>query len=367
MKFYNTFSIRDYILKNINQVDIFAYYFELPQYDIYKSLTVNSFMLLNRLRQDDTPSLSFRRDGDKVYVKDFGNDYFSGDCFHIAGTKLGLNSNYPAHFKLICDNIINNVKAEIVIGKREIPVSRRSEDNVIIEPYIREFTLRDYNFWTNFHLKKDNIDRNVQCVESFEMIVADELVATYNYKKEDPCYLYQLGTMKGVPRYKLYFPKRSKVRFITNNIFAIDDITRIRKNEKCILIKARKDRFLMDQIIRELYLTNISVIAVSYEGARFTQQELNLLHSMYKEIFVLYDNDKAGLDNMIFCKKEYSFQPLYIISAIKELNPELIPDHIKTDTVLLHKDIPKDICEFAWKHDYNQTVNIVKHLINQTL
>lgn len=378
MKLLNNLNIKQYILDNIDQVDIFVYYGNnygrggLTASDIHTSITRNSFMVKNPYRVDKDPSLSFVKYNDKITATDFGNNYYSGDCFHFAGVGLGLNSNNPKSFVTICKHIIAHVNVNGVVANykptTELPDTVIT-DNVVIVPVFRDFMVKDYNYWIPIGITKDGIHNNILAVKSFELIVDGELKMRYYHSYNDPCYAYFLGFINGLYRYKLYLPFRGgkKKKFITNNRFPFDDLLRMKPEENVILIKSIKDRILMTQILNELSVSGIQVIATASENLKLTPEFETMVKSLYRRVYTLFDNDKTGFDNMSFCKIEYGYAPIYLIHSIKELYPEYIPRHLLNESVIIHKDIPKDLSDISKKYTYSTAVNIVKHLLNQLI
>ena len=375
MKIVQSSNIKDYILKNIDQVKIFIYYANkygsgLNSDDIYKSLIRNSYMVKNPFRNERSPSMSFvqtvKDKVSKITVTDFGNSFYSGDCFHFAGIALNKSSNNPRHFVKICKDIIENVgEGDITIPYSHLPVYQR-EDNIILHVTDRTPNHLDFSFWLNRGIKKDTFTQNISPVESFKIIKDGHVIFSYFHARHDPCYSYFLGVMKGLERYKLYLPYRNKGRFITNNTFNIDDLLKMKPSEDVIFIKSIKDRLLLEQILNSLYI-DVPVISLSSENVIFSKKEINIINKFYKNKYSLLDNDKAGLDNMQRLKTEYSLHPLYIINSIKEVYPEFIPENVINDSVIIHRDIPKDLSDFCKKYGYEHTINIVKHLISTLL
>lgn len=373
IRFKNTIGIKDYILDTIDQIDIFVYYGSvygngLSKEDVVTSINRNSYKVKNPLRVERKPSFSFRKelqDGIvKVVAHDFGNNFYSGDCFNFAGIALHLNCNDGKDFIKICKHILDNVtKDKHIVSNRNTEVIPKQLDNFEIIPFDRDFTSRDYKFWESIGIIKHNIDRHVMPIQSFELYRDEERIGQYFDSYKDPCYGYYLGLMKERHRYKLYLPYRTNRRFITNNIFAIDDIRRIKPNRICILIKSIKDRILLSQILNEMYITDIQVIAISSEAAVLSAKELQILKRFYEDVYVLFDNDKAGINAMSRMNKDYGFMPLYLIHSIKTLYEYIIPIDIRKDDVIIHDDIPKDLSDFSKGYGYSMTKELTTHLI----
>ncbi len=377
MKLFLSGNIKDYILKNIDQVRIFEYYGNkygngLSIHDINKSIIINSYLVRNPLRNDPNPSMSFYKEmknGEfKVIATDFGNSFYSGDCFHFAGIALKLNSNNPKHFIKICKHIIENVTNQISISTQSLPVTYRENQEVLIDIGIRNWNNKDFRYWFSYGITKERIESNIIPIQTFELMINGESRLRYYYTYNDPCYAYYLGNMKNIERYKLYFPFRKKnPRFITNNTLSIDDIKYMKPCETVIFIKSIKDRILLSQILNELYIISIQVIAISSENSRFSKDELNIINKFYKYKYSLFDNDKTGLDNMIWYKQEYGIMPLYLINGIRNISPEIIPTQLINDDVIIHKDIPKDLSDISKRLGYNSAYKIVENLLLKQL
>lgn len=370
--------IKEYVLANINQVEIFVYYAntygagKLIANDVVKSLHRNSYMVQNPLRPDTTASLSFRMDGNKIIATDFGNNYYSGDCFHFAAIALGLHCNNPRHFIKVCKDIINNVTGEnVAIAISNAEKLEKLKNKVELDIGVRNFTLQDYKIWMPWGITKESLHREVIAVQSYELHINNNVKSRYYHSYGDPCYAYNLGTMKGINRYKLYFPLRrhkNAIRFITNNHFNIDDIIRMKECKHGILIKSIKDRILLNQILAELYIIDtVHSIAISSESVILSDKEVNLINKLYKYTSTFFDNDKSGLDAMINYRHAYGYNSIYQSYLIRAVYPELIPSHLQHETVIVHKSIPKDLTDFCKTYGYDMTVNLIKQLLNDLL
>ena len=72
-------NIRDTIIANYDQVELFAKYLKIDRSNIDYCLKDKSYKISNPLRNDENPSMGFMYVGNKLYYKDWAIDEYSGD------------------------------------------------------------------------------------------------------------------------------------------------------------------------------------------------------------------------------------------------------------------------------------------------
>jgi len=101
-----SFTLKDRVLK-YNQEALFSIYFNISIEDINWSTLSNSNKLINPLRSEKNPSLSFKWFGDRLFSRDWGDITYNGDIFTICGNILGKNPNNGDDFIFICNDILS--------------------------------------------------------------------------------------------------------------------------------------------------------------------------------------------------------------------------------------------------------------------
>jgi len=342
-------TLKENILNTLNQVSIFAEYFEVSTEDILYSINSNS-KINNPLRQDNDPSLSFKWYGQKLIARDFADIRYRGDIFEVVGVILGKNCRNNYDFTEICNDIVSQCSdhqvrhTEVNLTDQEITAIQQKQLDIDITP--RVFTKYDYIFFNQFGLSQDDVNNKVIAVRRYYF---NEWLTPYRSNKSDPCYCYIVNPNK----VKLYFPFRHKrdIKFITNNHFPIECFTSLRKIDYLILIKAYKDKLMLDKILKDNNITNVLVLPLSSETAKLTIEIVDLLmRYVRKKIFTLLDLDVTGIESMIYYQKIFGFEPIYFTKGYEA-------DKIKDPTDLCKRIKYKKV-ESIFLNIYNQMINV---------
>lgn len=306
MKFIDSKNLKGFILNNANQVDIMSYYLGISEMDIHYCLQDSSRKVKNTLRIDNNPSIGFMERAGIVRMKDFARDEYSGDCFHVAGIRLGLDSNEPKEFIAICKDIINKI---ILDGyQKEIwnkPATK--EHKFLTEPRrieieVRDWTPLDEKVWSPYGLTL----KDLNYYKVYPVYKANIKNYKYYYQSHNKCYAYDLGVDRGVDIYELYMIDRKRpYRFITNNKLPIKKGENISSGDALILSKSVKDYMVLDKILQSakfaspLFLNGELTIhhsIISTESIRLNRDLINEILSRYKTIVIFHDYDDAGMD-----------------------------------------------------------------------
>jgi len=321
-------SLKDYILNKLDQADIFAKYFTIPVADIHDSIE-GKLKISNPLRDDPRPSLVFRQYKNKIVARDYGNPFYSGDIFDVVGYILNKNSRNPKDFVDICSDIINNnykstsKKETIHVYKTHEPIDIRVDDRI--------WNYKDFRYFWRYSLPKDIIKESYIPVKHFYL---DDYRTNYKYSPDDPCYAY----INNPGRIKLCFPFRSKsdVRFISNNKIPLELIHKLTKKDYTILIKAYKDKLLLEYVCYLLKIDNIQFVSVASESARLDIDLIMLLRKYTnKKIFTMFDMDTCGFESSYYYRDEYGFENIFLGRDYNRKDPTDLVNLIKLQAFLL--------------------------------
>lgn len=367
MKFKVQTSIVDYILDKYEQVDIFAHYLDINSSVIQECIDNKHKKINNPLRVDNNPSLGFQYNiHGKLIMRDFASSFYTGDCFHVAGIRLGMNCNIPKHFVDICNNIDTYVnkgiqgKGKIILLEDHIKI--RDVSINIIEPTYREINNYDIRYFNKFEISPEQVIKHFTPAETVINTINDYVVEDYIYDRRDPCYVIKLGYINHIFRYKLYFPKRrtgKKPRFRTNYTLNIEDIALIGSNKNLIIQKSLKDELCLQNFLSYANITNTDIIRISSESVILTQTEINVLKSRYTNILTMFDNDAQGNSASTTYLEKYSFIPIYITDLLK-LSFHEMKSIVETDRYDLR--IPKNISDFREMYGKDKTSILIQTL-----
>lgn len=365
-------SLRDYILKKYDQIDIFAHYLNVTTDEISVCINNRNKKIHNTLRPDENPSVGFRyNNNNKLIMRDFGNSFYTGDCFYIAGLSIGLNCNNPTHFIDICKNIdayVNKkgvVNSKLKVFEYSKPVAQLTE-NLIIPTY-REVNKYDIDYFKRFEISKEQIEKYYTPAETAINTVNDYVVENYLYDRRDPCYVINLGIINQIPRYKLYFPARrtgKKPRFRTNYTLNLEDISKLRPNSNLIIQKSLKDELTLGNFLKTFDIHNTDITRISSESIVLNQREIDVIKCRYPNVYTMFDNDSQGNVAANIHREKYNITPIYMVDLLKITFPEMKPI-IEQNIYSPH--IPKNISDFREMYGKDKTTLLTQTLIKHYL
>ncbi len=140
---------------------------------------------------------------------------------------------------------------------------------------------------------------------------------------------------------KLYFPNELENKWYSN--CSIQDVFGKYKldyyktiSNRLVITKSQKDRIFLD------YHYNIPAIATQNEGSYFDPVFIDELKGSFNEIYVLYDNDEAGIAASINISQKYGLDRLELNAGkdIYEMTQKKGKAEIKKELIKL------------WKPDY---------------
>lgn len=353
MKFYTNYQLKNYILTNIDEAEIFAYYLDTPLSEIYKAINNKSYRIINKIRNEENASFGlqyYKIHGEiKLYGKDFASPIYTGDCFHIAGMSLGLHCNIPRDFVSICKhiikNLINNEYERIAPNSRQLKEKDvKTSKTISISIEKRDYNKSDIKYWLSYGIKPNTLlSEKIYAVDKF--YINDEL-EDYFYEVINPAYAYYLGNNPKTI-WEIYRPNEVKFKkFRTNNNSDVKELYTIRPNDNLILTKSKKDKALINQILKELGIIDTSVLYTS-ESNRLRQPTRNLIKENYKNVFVNFDLDNPGITSMKYFNQEYHYK---IFPFANDKMIKSISNH------------PKDITDFCKRFGYDLTLKVFDYL-----
>jgi hypothetical protein len=309
-------------------------YSEETYMEYYLGLKVAKGLFCSPLRKDNTPTCSFykNKSGELIF-KDF-NGSFYGNFINVVMEKFHVN--YHQALKIIAEDFglsnkhvdreIQPIKPSTTVFKDEGPADIRIE--------VKDFTITEIQWWGSYGITPDILKKyNVYSCQNV-FLNGDLFKTEY---KDNFMFGYYGGKKDKLELWRIYFPKQSTYRFLTNwPARKIQGYKQLPKTGKlCVITKSMKD-------VMCLYSLGISAIAPNSENLFISDNVLEDLKSRFKYIVVFYDNDLPGLQNMQKIKNKH-----------KELNYFYIPRHYKA----------KDISDFHREYGRDKTLKFIKESI----
>lgn len=305
-------TIKGYILANFDQAGMFSFYLGLSYIEVVECLNNQNKLVINPLRHEQNPSMGFMWKGDKIYAKDFGNDAYSGDIFHLVGVTIGENCNSPTGFINICNHIIRTYR-----GKKRVVSTKKSiysNETTFIEVERRDWTDKDKEFWLNGNIPFAFLDfRHVYPVN--RAWINDVAVPYYIHSPYDIAYAYFFGREGKLNLFKLYFPYRTtrKDRFRTNNRLAIEAGYQIKPADTLVLTKSYKDKIVIENALaRKGRFQDLCVMSLSSEGVVLPKEQIDALRDIFPRILLNLDYDKQGITTGYLYKVLYNIDTIFL-------------------------------------------------------
>lgn len=285
------------ILGRVTEEDIYALVFNKE--DVYESSKVRA-----PYRQDSNPSCTFHRYGERLYFIDFADTEYhthAKDCINVIERKF--NFKYKEALEYINEQLelglgpstkVSTPKPILYEINYEIPKPRTEPRKILIYP--RNFNIKDKEYWYDrYGITREQLieDKVIPLTMFTSTSIKGEF---FSIKPRDVMYSYSefpSGNMK------IYRPLsvNGVGKWFTNcNQNDVGNLHNIQDVDYIIITKSYKDC----RVLRNL---GYNCIWFQNEGMLPSTQILLELVSKYKNIFIWFDNDNAGLSKGIFVKE----------------------------------------------------------------
>ena len=317
---------KELILSRFSEEQLMEYYLHLP---------VKKGLFRSPLRRDKQPTCSFYRNKSGTLIfKDFATGQHLNifdvvqsifKCDYFESLRIIAND-----FGIVRDNTLHKNPGKINLN----PIKIKDKEISKIQIEVQEFTDSELKWWGKYGISKDILKRfNVYSCK--HVFLNDQLFA--ESQQHCPIFGYYGKKYQGLELWRCYFPKRTSFRFITNwpskKIQGYDQLPK--KGKLLVITKSMKDSMC-------LYSCGITACAPNSENLFIPDKVLEDLKNRFKNIVVLYDNDRPGLYNMAKIRKEHP-----------ELTYVFIPKRYGS----------KDISDFYKDHGRKETLNLIKTFI----
>ena len=240
------------------------------------------------LRQDRHPSFGlYSPNGTEINYIDFSTRD-SGTIFTLL--KNMWNLDYPEVFKRICQDFSKfNSKATVIKSSKCDVTSQGSSSNIDMKCKVREWKDYDLEYWASYGITLPWLKyANVYPI-SHKIIVKDGKEFVFGADKYAYAYI---EFKEGKTTLKIYQPfnKRGFKWANKHDRSVISLWTKVPKTgDKIVVCSSLKDALCL------WANTSIPAIAIQGEGYGISNTAINELKRRYKEVYILLDNDEAGL------------------------------------------------------------------------
>lgn len=268
------------ILNQLNERDILSHYFGISQIPTI----INS-----PLRKDNKPSFGFySMDGDRIFYTDLATKE-KGGLFDLLGKMWGLD------FKGVLTKINEDIKTNniTVIKSKKCNVKTQSFYNSESEMLckVREWKDYDIKYWRSYGIELDWLKYAEVYPISHKII--KKVGITYTYGADKYAYAY-VERKEGKVTLKIYQPfNKDGYKWANKHDSSVISLwTKIpEKGDKLCICSSLKDALCLWSN------TGIPCINPQGEGYNLSNTAISELKKRYKQIYILYDNDEAGINN----------------------------------------------------------------------
>lgn len=294
------------VLDRVNQYDIFKHY------NFHFQKLGQKFC--SEVRKDSSPTCCIGKYGNKLLYRDFSEPN-SLDCFAYIQLKYGVNFQESLEminmdFNLNLISFKKIIRNTTLASKTNFNIEKAQKMPTEIKVKIRKWNKHDRRYWNNKY------EFNIKDLKKFNIYPLDGFWMNNRYFKAGyNTYGYYFGKLKDNRNaWKIYQPNDTKggkwFSNTTEEIFQgfnqlplFGDILIITKSLKDVVV---------------LYKLGINAIAPQGESIIITYELVKSLKKRFKTIFVLYDNDKAGIIATNKIVKTHNLIAFYMPSIVKD-------------------------------------------------
>ena len=264
---------------------------------------------LNPLYEDKKASCNvyFERTNDQYKLKDYGDDNYTGDCFHFVGKILGTDCRNADSFIEILQKINQDLSLSLDNAscshspKPTSPLSSKSTKSPIMEsvpeqpkqtkPFsikVKPFSELELTYWLQYGISQEILKKyQVASLKEFASENYEDKPYKLTPTEREPIFAYQ-----GKRYLKLYRPF-SAVRFQyagdlgDKYCFGLEQLPP--KGNILFITGGEKD-------VLSLVSKGFSAICFNSETSNIPQSTIRKLSYRFKHVVILYDCDKTGLE-----------------------------------------------------------------------
>lgn len=252
----------------------------------YHYLGINKIpcLICSPLRRDNSPSLSlFTKDGVNIFYKDHATKE-SGNIITL------LKKHWHCSYQEVIDRISTDIKQKsystiIKQSGKSIKVNTSSSN---IEVVFRQWEDHDISYWKDYGITIEALIYSDVYPISHIYFIKEEGKTLFHAEK----YAYVYIEHKDFKTtYKIYQPFSKRLKWLSKHDASVISLwTKIpEKGEKLIIASSLKDALCI------WCNTSIPAIALQGEGYMMSNTAISELKKRYKNIYILFDNDEAGI------------------------------------------------------------------------
>lgn len=242
------------------------------------------------------------------------------NCCYMTALKIVAND-----FNIVKDK--NREQNKPLLKYTGSKIEEKTVANIQVE--LKDYTDKELKWWASFGISRETLDKyDVYSIKN--VFVNGDL--TYLYKPNQLVFGYYGGKTDDVELWKIYFPNKQNMRFMSNwNKNKLQGYDQLPKEAGFIVCtKAMKDVMLLSEL-------EVPAVAPMSETVFMSESQYAKLKERYNRTFLLFDNDLPGISNANKIRKKFPDIQVLIIprnSGSKDIT-DYYRDHGKEKTIQL--------------------------------
>ena len=279
------------IRKITTEFDILSYYLNIEKIPC---------LINSPLRKDNNPSFGiYTTDGIVVFYYDYASKE-SGSIYNLLGKMW--NTDFPNTLDRVYTDFSNKKSKKTLYTsiksckRKNVSTSNDSE----LKCRIREWKTHDIEYWESYGISLKWL--KYADVYPISHIIIEKNNKEYIIPADKHAYAY-VERKEGRITLKIYQPFNKKFKWSNKHDSSVISLwTKVPDKGKILCICASlKDALCL------WANTGIPAVAVQGEGYSMSNTAINVLKNRFKKIFVLFDNDKTGLEDGVKLSEQTGF------------------------------------------------------------
>ena len=343
----------------LNQEFLLKYNSEETYMEHYLGIPVKKGLFKSPLRRDNNPTCAFYRNKNGALIfKDFSGR-FSGNFLDVVMEKYHVS--YYKALRIVANDFnlweFPNLEKHSSLIPKYTNTSFKATESADICVTIKEFTYNELKWWAQYGITMDILKRFN--VFSCQAVFLNGNLLSFNSSNNQLCFgYYKASSDKNKQYWKIYYPGRHNMRFITNFKKTMLQGSHLlpKSGDLCIITKSQKD-------CMSLARCGIYAISPQSENVFLSKFQFESLSKRFKHIILLWDNDYAGISNANKIRKQY---PSVEVFFIKKYISKDISDLCKLHGLKALLEAGEELKALGYNNKYFHHFNNAKYLNGNT-
>lgn len=235
--------------------------------------------------KDKVPSMCIYYNSGIYRFKDFSSG-FQGDNVELVLRMFNLQHRWEAANKITCD-----YQEYVTNNDRRFEGETCNLDRYKVVDYeMRHWQTHDQKYWSRFHIGSKMLEFYNVVPLSYYVMEKTQVNGEIKSFKHANGYIYGYFKNDGT-LYKIYKPTDRDRKFVKvqNYIQGSEQLTFDKKY--LVIVSSLKDLMAF----RKLQIKDVEAIAPDSENSMLAETTMSKLIRQYKKIFIIFDNDEAGI------------------------------------------------------------------------